>query len=291
MRALILDTDIGTDVDDLMTLMFLANSAEIDLVAVTTVYGDTLLRSRLARAVASLLGKPDLPVIPGANTALSGEPVRWLGIEGKGVAGLDGIRVDDSRPAWDYLIAAAERFGEALEILAIAPLTNVAQALLNSREFARQVKHLYIMGGAYWSQFSEHNIDCDTEAARIVFESSITTTVIGLDVTLRVMFTEEHLARAQERLPRPLADLLTDQVLRWWGQLGRRYHHLHDPLAALAMVRPDLFIFEEHDIRLIKGPDHRVRTVLAPAGSRSIRVAADVLAHTAEREIVRRMLG
>ena len=82
MRPLVLDTDIGTDVDDLLALLLILTEPAIDLVGITTVHGNTGLRARIAQTVLRCLGRTSIPVIAGEETTLSGTPVDWKGHEG-----------------------------------------------------------------------------------------------------------------------------------------------------------------------------------------------------------------
>src|SRR4030088_876474 len=82
-----------------------------------------------------------------------------------------------------------------LENHPIATLANLASAIKQDAARFSQIKHLYLMGGAYWLDRAEHNIKCDPEAAKIVFESGIRITAIGLDLTLRVLLNVQDLRR------------------------------------------------------------------------------------------------
>lgn len=249
MHPVILDTDIGTDVDDLLALVLLAKAAEIRFCGVTTVHGDTILRAKIARVACDLLGRREVAVAAGESNTLANRPIFWAGHEGKGIDGLDDADISSKVSAEEFLIQSAHKFAGSLEILAIAPLTNLARAVLNTPDFAANVKRIYLMGGAYWLPYHEHNIETDPEAAQAVFQSGIPITAIGLDVTLRVPFTEPDLLRLQY-LPNGLGPLLEDQVRRWWKYLGESRCYLHDPLAALAMLQPDLFVFEDHAVTI-----------------------------------------
>ena len=202
MRPVILDTDIGTDVDDLLALVFLAKAPGLSLEAVTTVHGNTLLRAKLARIVCEKLGIADLPIIRGISDPLSGHEIFWPGHEGHGVAGLQNASVETTISAPQFLLNLSQRYSGELEILAIGPLTNIAETISSFPEFKSRIKRLYLMGGAYWKDFPEHNIEMDVIAAKIVFESGILITAIGLDVTLKVWWTEKHIERLKpsERL-------------------------------------------------------------------------------------------
>ena len=166
MRHVILDTDIGTDVDDLLALVFLAKAPELCLEGVTTVHGNTLLRAKIARIACQKLGIPDLPVVPGAIETLSGGEIFWPGHEGENIPGIENASVETSRSASQFFLDLSEKFSGELEILAIGPLTNLAQTISCFPEFRTRVKRLYLMGGAYWTDYSEHNLKMDVIAGQ-----------------------------------------------------------------------------------------------------------------------------
>jgi purine nucleosidase len=246
MRPLLLDTDIGSDVDDLYALIMLLKSREIDLAGVTTVAGNTLLRAKIARYVCELFDKRSVPVTAGESSPLSAPSAPPEEIAG--FPGLASVSIDESKcSAPEFLVHATAK--QPVEILAIAPLTNLAKAIRNSPAFVRNVRHIYLMGGAFWLPFSEHNIQVDPEAASIVFNSGVPITAIGLDVTLQVEITERDLRRLS-RLPDGLGQLLDQQTRVWWQRLGRQRCHLHDPLAALVLTRRDVFEFETGTVKV-----------------------------------------
>ena len=165
-RPAILDTDIGTDVDDILALVLLVRAAELQLVGVTTVYGDTTLRARMTRHVLDLLGHPDVPIGIGASETLTGRPVWWAGHEGAGIPDLDRVRVDEGITAMDLLHQAATAHRGQLDLFAIGPLTNVAAAIAADDAFASSLHHLYLMGGAFWMETAEHNIKMRSRSGR-----------------------------------------------------------------------------------------------------------------------------
>jgi len=289
MRPVIFDTDIGTDVDDILALVLLAKAPELQLIGVTTVYGDTLLRARIAQVTRDLLQRKEVAVIPGESRTLTGRQIFWAGLEGYGVPGLDQVQIPESIGAVHYLVESAQRYGNDLEILATGPLTNIASAIAKSPEALSRIKHLYLMGGAFWMDRYEHNIRCDPEAAKIVFASGIPITAIGLDLTLRVRLGKKDVQRIGQ-IGGGLGPLLQDQILRWWALWQITENHPHDPLAALAMVRPDLFIFETWDVEIVAEGRREGLTHLVENKNSNIRIGFDVLARTAEREIVRRIV-
>src|SRR5207237_70089 len=104
MRPVIFDTDIGTDVDDILALVLLAKAPELQLIGVTTVYGDTLLRARIAQVTCDLLQRKEIAVVPGESRTLTGRQIFWAGQEGYGMPGLDQVKISESIGAVRLLI-------------------------------------------------------------------------------------------------------------------------------------------------------------------------------------------
>ncbi|NED99438.1 nucleoside hydrolase [Phytoactinopolyspora halotolerans] len=250
----ILDTDIGSDVDDLLALVLLANERSVDLLGVATVYGDVMLRAQLARRALRLLGRDDVPVHVGEERPLSGRDVWWGGHEGDGVDGLAGEEIS-AVGGVDALLAAARRHPGELVVVAIGPLTNVATALRREPSWASQVRRLVIMGGEFARGEPEHNLRSDDAAAATVLGAGIPSTYVGLDVTTTVPFDDADLD-AVTASGSAGAMLVDAQVRRWWQRLGSSSCHPHDPLAVLAMLEPSLFSWRAGGWKVIEdGPE------------------------------------
>jgi purine nucleosidase len=289
MRPVIFDTDIGTDVDDILALVLLAKAPELKLLGVTTVYGNTHFRAKIAKATTQMLGRGDIAIVPGEQHTLSGRQVHWAGHEGEGIPHLDSFEVKGEQSGPSYIGESAEALEGELEVIATGPLTNIARAIGAAPASCARIKHLYIMGGAFWMTRAEHNIKCDADAARVVFGSGIPMTIISLDLTLRVWLGNSDLPRIAA-LPNGLGPMLENQLLRWW-----EYRHVegtspHDPLAALAMVHPELFRFDTYDIEVHDEPRAPGFTRVVDRGHGKIRIGVDVFARTAEQEIVERIV-
>lgn len=288
-RPAILDTDIGTDVDDILALVLLARAVELQLVGVTTVYGNTTLRARMTRLVLDQMDRSDVPIGVGARETLTGRPVWWAGHEGEGLP-LDAVQINEDDTAATMLRRAASEHRGRLELFAIGPLTNVAEAISADESFASSLHHLYIMGGAFWMEQAEHNIKSDPEAADIVFRSGISMTICGLDVTQRVRLRETDLARVRTETG-DIGYILADQVERWWAFIGANENNLHDPLAILPAIRPELFRFEQCQVYVeVEGANPGL-TRVDGCGTGAVRTAADIDVEAAEQEIVRRLVG
>lgn len=264
MPAVILDTDIGTDVDDALALALLLGSPEVDLVAVSTVYGDTLLRARLAQRLLRLAGRDDVPVTPGAVEPLSGKPVWWAGHEGARFPDLGREEVDASRCAVEVLTSTVAQQPGTVDVVAVGPLTNLALALRADPSFADNVRGLYVMGGDFSpGAGAEHNLASDATAAAEVFASRLPVTVTGLDVTTRVRLEGPQV----ERIGRSgaLGEVLQGEVEEWFAFRGNRWTTPHDPLAALTLLTPDLFGFTEANVTVAAAGEQAGTSRAAPS--------------------------
>jgi purine nucleosidase len=252
MTKIILDTDIGTDVDDVMALALILASPEFDVLGITTAYGDTRLRARLTHRVLQITGRTKIPVHAGVGATLNGvRTIFWPGHEGKN-AGLESISegVIAAGSAEDFILETVARHPGEITLLAIAPLGNVARAILKDPTTMRHVKQIVMMGGVFGMNdpelrlpATEHNIRSDPEAARIVFEAGIPITLFPLDVTTKA---ELHPRDVSEigRSHTPLATFLHKELETWLGWVKefqhRDYTHMHDPLATAWLLEPAL---------------------------------------------------
>jgi purine nucleosidase len=296
----ILDTDIGSDVDDALALALLLASPEAELIGVTTVYGDVACRARIAQKLLRLAHREDIPVFPGAGQPISERPVWWGGHEGEGL--LEGaewhepIRQEDAI-GWltDTLM---NRPGE-ITLITIGPMTNVALALRREPRLARAVKAVVSMGGVARVATNaldlppiEHNLRCDPQAAKEVFEAGWPLTMVGLDVTMRVWITRDEVKKLTAA-GTPFHQALERLIERWLHFIGRDRTALHDPLAAATAIGYPFVTC--HDLRVdveVEGSVTSGATVVQrPSEARpaNARVALDVDAEAFVRFYLQRV--
>jgi inosine-uridine nucleoside N-ribohydrolase len=123
-----------------------------------------------------------------------------------------------------------------------------------------------VMGGRFDTTEPEHNFSSDIKAAAEVFESGMPATVVGLEITTQTLIETDHLA--QIATAGALGRQLEAEVHQWWDFTGRRSNHPHDPLAVLAMLRPDLFGFRPvAGVRVIGSGELAGVSVAEPAGT------------------------
>lgn len=295
----ILDTDIGTDVDDCLALAVILGSPELQLEGVTCVYGDVSLRARMVLKLLRLAGREDVPVMVGAEKPLLGmRPVYWPGHEGVGLLeAADDSLAPATEHAVDYIVRSVMDHPGEIHLLAVGPLTNVALALLKEPQVAHNLAHLTIMGGAVRGPsalhlpYAEHNIACDPEAAHVVLLSGAPMTLVPLDVTTQTEIRRPDVERIRA-VGTPFQDAVAGQIELYprYAETGSTF--LHDPLAVAAVVYPQLVEFRRLSVEVeTQGRLSTAVTLMKiPAdGSGSVQVAVNVDAPAAERFIVDRI--
>ena len=260
--SLVLDTDIGSDVDDALALATILGSPELELAGVTTVYGDVVLRARMVARIAAVAGRDVGPVVPGRGEPRSGREVWWAGHEGALMPDLDKEQVSDDVDPIALLAGAAT-------LMPVGPLTNVAEALERP---GQAIEHLYLMGGNFTAADAEHNIKCDVAAAAVVFDSGVPITAVGIDQTQRVRFDQAVVKRINAA--GRLGELLAAEMRQFWKFMATESNAPHDPTAVLTLVEPELFTFSSGRIEVDSagvtrftqeaGGPHRIVTDLEP---------------------------
>jgi purine nucleosidase len=299
-RRVALDTDLGSDVDDALALALLIGSPEVDLAGVTTVYGDTLLRARATSRLLALAGVEGVPVRPGARAPLSGAEVWWAGHEGTLMGDLSTATttpVEADTDAADWLAAQAAAAPGELDVLCIGPLTNIALALRRSPGFARDVRRLWIMGGRFDGALDEaghlegeHNLRSDAVAAREVLTSGAPITITGLEITTQVHLEAEAVTAIGAA--GPAGQVLAAQVRQWWEYWKEPWGVPHDPVAALAMLRPDLVVAgEDGTVAVEEGPPNPGAARHTPDGTGTVQVAVTVAPALTATEVRDRVIA
>ena len=257
----IIDTDPG--VDDALALLLALRSRELDVRALCTVCGnvDVHRATRNLCTVLNLLPGPYPPLAQGAKHPLQ----RTLCTAGHihGTDGLGGRTTSQPVPqdpkekvlplsrrdAADEILHHIAGSSEALTLIALGPLTNIALALQRDRQLVHRIQELIVMGGAYTqagniTPAAEFNIFVDPEAAQEVFTSGLPITAVGLDVTRQVRLDQRTREDWIGSSPSPMHKAIqkwTDYSLQAMQHLeGTASMPLHDPLAVMVAMHPDL---------------------------------------------------
>ena len=309
-RPVLLDTDIGSDVDDAIGLALLAGLAdEIDLVAVTTVSGDTTLRARIASRLLAAAGCGHVEVCAGESLPLAGGHFVSFGHEPDCV--FDG---PDARllgePAPERIVRAAREV-DGLELVAIGPLTNIARALALDPELPRRVAGLTLMGGHVrevrvgdylCAPGVDYNLCSDPASSILVLGAGFDTTLVTADVTLSTWITEAEVVDVEAT--GMLGRVLAGQIRPWTGVQRALFEDmggtiapdnaafLHDPLTVWSLVEPDCAHFET--LRIVPTMEAGTLRTFEVAPSSGIgtlmRVATSIDGFTASRRMVARLL-
>ena len=237
MHKVILDTDIGTDVDDALALAALMGSKEVDLIGITTVYGDVRLRSAIAMHLCSLVNR-EIPTFAGEGKTISGREVWVSGSEGKNYENLTSF-TPQITSAVDFLVNAVVSQPKSIDVIAIGPLTNIARAIQTDLDFEEKVKRVWIMGGDFTQSKVEHNFKCDIDAARIVLESNVPISILDLPSSQKTIIRMEEIE--QIRNAPALGALLYSEIMSWIQPRNQDWTIPHDPIAALTLLAPEFF--------------------------------------------------
>ncbi|MGH3127068.1 MAG: nucleoside hydrolase [Gaiellaceae bacterium] len=244
----ILDCDPGHD--DAIALLLALASPELELVGVTTTYGNQTLEKTTATAlrVLELVGRTDIPVSAGAERPLARELVVAAHVHGE--SGLDGPSLPDARSqpiaddAAGFTAAVVSGSRQPVTVVATGPLTNVARYLA---EYGPEgIERIVVMGGAIaegnFTPAAEFNIWCDPEAAAAVFDSGLDVSMMGLDVTHRALLGADVEARLRDtgRIGAFVADLNVYFTRYHRETYGWEGAPIHDAVAVAHLIRPGL---------------------------------------------------
>jgi inosine-uridine nucleoside N-ribohydrolase len=204
-QRVIIDTDPG--VDDAFALLLAMRSPELKIEGLTPVAGNVPLELTLPNALrmVEIAGRTDIPVAAGAGVPLVRRLVTAEYAHGEN--GLGGAVFPDpttkpiDEPAAEFIRRIVRKYPHQVTLLTLGPLTNIAAALKLDSELASLVKSLTMMGGSLSggniTPAAEFNVYVDPEAARIVFQSGIPITMVGLDVTRKTSLTDNHIRQLE----------------------------------------------------------------------------------------------
>jgi inosine-uridine nucleoside N-ribohydrolase len=227
--------------------------------AITPVAGNVPLELTLPNALrmVEIAGRTDIRVAAGAKVPLMRRLVSAAYAHGEN--GLGGAVFPEPKtkpidePAPQFIRQIVRKYPHDVTLITIGPLTNIATALNGDSELAGMVKNLVMMGGSLSggniTPAAEFNIYVDPEAARIVFQSGIPITMIGLDVTRKTALTEDYvrqLEAGQNGVSQAAAKIARSAIHNYRDQGFAVDPHMHDSLAVAAFLDPSLLKFEDY---------------------------------------------
>ena len=253
-RKIILDCDPGHD--DAVAIMLAGKNPKIDLLGITVESGNQTLTKtgRNALNLCQFL-HIDVPICLGASNPIIKEVEVCEAIHGE--SGLDGYEFPelkigyDSRHAVTFIIETILQSNEKVTMVTTGPMTNLALALRLEPTIAENIEEVVVMGGSYnngnVTPAAEFNIFCDPEAAYIVFNSGLKVTMVGLDVTRKVLVLPEIVDR-MTKIGTNASDLFTKLMIVFNENQKRVFGFegapLHDPVTVAYLIDPTLLELE-----------------------------------------------
>jgi inosine-uridine nucleoside N-ribohydrolase len=300
----IIDTDMAAD--DWMAILYLLNPPGVSIAAITiTGTGEAHCDPGIKNAMSltALAGQPDIPVSCGRTTPLQGDhafPPDWR----TRVDTLAGLTLPGNpapvRPqsAVDLLTAKINSTPGKVTILALGPLTNLAEALQSAPEIKENIEMLYIMGGAVDvpgnvgtshagidNPMADWNIYVDPRAASIVFQSGVPVTLVPLDASNHVPVTTKFIERLKEDRVTPEARFVFDVLSKteYNDFVKRGGFYFWDPLAATILTDNSLATFETRTITVIEEEGNQSGRTQASENGAPVRMVVDVEAERFEQ--------
>jgi purine nucleosidase len=248
---ILLDTDIGTDIDDAWALAFVALSPELDTVAVTITDADTVARAKVACKLLQRAGRTDIPVAVGRQTATP-----------KGRFDHQFTWAEDftdykpiAEPAAQTIVRMAKKYPGELVLLAVGPLQNVADALRLEPQLGKYLKRVVLMSGNVYGRagdqkvIPEWNVVVATQDSQLVYGAGLPLTIVPLDSTTHVQLADAERERVRKRAS-PVTHAV-ESLYRLWLSNPQSRMTLHDQLAVAEAARPGEFFNKKETLPLL----------------------------------------
>jgi purine nucleosidase len=244
-EKVLLDTDIGSDIDDALCLAYLLAQSKCELIGITTVSGKAYERAKMADALCKV-AKKEIPIFPGIEEPLSGTQKQKNALQEKALKNWKHREVFPMGKAIEFLRDMIHKNAGEITLLAIGPLTNIATLFNIYPEIPGLLKRLVLMAGHFKKKTKgidlvEWNAVCDPLAADIVYKAHTGVhRSIGYDVTYKVRMSYNQV---QKSFQAPLLKTVGDFAEIWFEQVD---HILfHDPLAATTIFNSKVCSFQK----------------------------------------------
>lgn len=297
-QKLIIDTDPGDDVDDVIALAFALRRPELDIRAITTVTNFPVERVFIVRKLLRILGCPEIPVAAGnarpLDTAVVDEPP--FQYNGGYILNQNPFVTPEERAAElpvdqdavGLMIRTVEAHPGEVAIATIGPATNLGATLRQKPEIARKIAWVAMMGGEVKLERTEHNIAWDPIAADIVLTSGVPIFLGTWDITRRVVLLPEHCERIRAQ-GTPLSDALAQCIDLWWPHKASKPGPVMYDLAPIlwsmdqgARASDHHYVTQPLGIQVQTDGAMRGRTTLLTTSAPNAQVTIDMTAEQAE---------
>jgi len=269
-NKVIIDTDIGDDVDDAFALALAVKSPELQILGITTAFGDTETRAKIVDRFLGEVGQPEIPVLAGKPTvAKSPLTQRRYAERGHFAKASHG-------DAADFLLEQIRRYPGEITLIAIGPLMNVGAAIDKDAATFRQLKRVILMGGCIQRGYgdlgytapvgamAEWNILNDVPSAQKLFGAGVPVFVMPLDSTQLKMDEVKRAFLFSQGTP------VTDALTLLYHEWGQETPTLFDPMTIAYLLKPELCPVKPMRIRVDEKGFTRVE-----AGAANAQVCLD----------------
>ena len=272
---LLLDTDIGSDIDDAVCLAYLLAQPQCNLLGITTVTGEAVNRAMIASALCKAAGKT-IPIYPGCEMPILVEQLQPVAPQS---AALDRWDHETSFPkgeAVEFLRRTIRANPGEVVLLAIGPLTNIGLLFAQDPQIPYLLKSLIMMCGVFTNRFdvqgdTEWNAKLDPHASEIVYRAPVRVhRSIGLDVTMQTVLKAEDV---RKKFQTPLLKPVLDFAEVWFR--NSRDMIFHDPLAATTIFDESICGFERGTVT-VSAQNAPGKTIWSPDESGKHEVALTV---------------
>ena len=242
---ILLDTDIGSDIDDALCLAYLLEQPKCDLLGITTVTGEPVKRAMMASVLCKIAGK-DIPIYPGAAKPLIIEQIQKKADQASRLINWEHRKNFPHGEAIEFMRKTIRENPNEITLLSIGPLTNIALLFMIDPEIPKLLKGMVSMAGAFKYRFPElslreWNAYLDPHASHIVYNTRMKNHIsIGQDVTCKIIMGEEEV---KQRFKSDLQKAVVDFAAVWFKKMDRIY--FHDPLTAVIIFNKEICKYEK----------------------------------------------
>jgi inosine-uridine nucleoside N-ribohydrolase len=267
MPKILLDTDIGTDVDDAVCLAYLLSHPDCELLGITTVTGEAVKRASLASVLCKATGK-DIPIFPGAEHPMRGEQRQPIAQQAAALPRWPHQAQFREDRAVDFMAQMIRSHPGEITLLTIGPLTNIGLLFSSHPDVPALLGGLVMMGGVFdpglpAKEQVEWNVASDPLASELTYGATVRLhRSIGLNVTQKVVMPAEQV---RERFTAPLLRPVLDMAEIWFAQFYPSIT-FHDPLTAATIFDHDLCSYQQGIVK-VDNADVPGRTIWQPGGS------------------------
>ena len=247
-----IDTDTG--VDDAVALLCALKLDKLAIRGISAVAGNVehAKTFKNCRNVLAYAGREDIKVYPGAIKPMCVELDDASEVHGKD--GLGGVEIPDSSAeketmhACDAIYEAAKKEGGKLQIVAVGPLTNIANAIISYPDLKDMIERILIMGGAAVggnaTMAAEFNIYADPHSAETVMQSGIPVVMFGLDVTVDAYLDGKDIQDIRDfntKISKFFVDVVQSNLNFYIKNYKREILCIHDACPLIYLQYPEIF--------------------------------------------------